>query len=84
MERCFLRHRQPSLGLESPETQRQLETQWDSSRKTDFEIPADSFMRWIPDFPNFLTLTPYLGVGVAWELRTWGAGPNPVWPHDFG
>ena len=32
-----------------------------SSRSTDFEIPTDSFKRWISDFPNFLTLISYLG-----------------------
>ena len=59
--RCFLRHPQLSIGLESPEIQTTGNPVGVSYRRTDFEISTDSFMRRIPDFPNFLTGIFYLG-----------------------
>lgn len=57
---------------------RPLETQWESYRRTDFDIPTDSFMRRIPGFPNFLTSVFYLGGKGAKSLGCWTDHP-----HDF-
>lgn len=55
-----------------------LERQWDYSRRVDFGIPTDSFMRQIPDFPSFLALTPYLGSGMGARVAGWWLSFSPM------
>lgn len=66
--RCFLRHPGPPLA-EKAQTQGLLEMPRDYSRRVDFETPAESFMRQIPDFPKVLTLT--CDLQVTWEPGAW-------------
>lgn len=69
------RHRGVSLDTPGPplaekaQTQRLLEMPCDYSRGVDFETPTESFMKQIPDFPNFLTLT--CDLQVMRELGDW-------------
>ena len=55
-----------------------LERQWDYSRRVAFGIPTDSFVRQIPDFPNFLALTPYLGSGTGARVAGWWLSFSPM------